>query len=210
MNTLIDISVPLAEGIPTWPGSPGFGVRRHLAIAEGDVANASELHMDVHCGTHVDAPLHFAEGGIDLEGVGLDPFVGDAVVVDLAEHRRIGAAQLDALDVPLGTRRLLLKTPNSGGWHRRRFAPDFSALTLDGAEWAVDHGLHLIGIDYLSIQRYEDGPETHRTLLGGGICILEGLELADVAPGMYELWCLPVRMAGIEAAPARAVLRRKL
>lgn len=209
MSTLIDISVPLSRDIPTWPDSPGFGMRRHLAIGAGDAANASEISMDVHCGTHVDAPLHFAEGGTDLEGVGLGPFVGDAVVADIGGHRRIGAAQLDTLALPSGTRRLLLKTPNSGGWHRRRFEPDFAALTLDGAEWAVARGLDLIGIDYLSIQRYEDGPETHRVLLGGGVCILEGLELAGVAPGRYELWCLPLRMEDAEAGPARAVLRRK-
>lgn len=209
MNNLIDISVPLSEGMSTWPNSPGFAMRRHLAITAGDVANASELCMDSHCGTHIDTPLHFSENGVDLEGVGLDPFIGDAFVADLGEHRRIGAAQLDDIDLPVGARRVLLKTSNSGNWHGREFDPDFSALTLDGAQWIVARGLDLIGIDYLSIQRYEDGPETHQVLLGAGICILEGLELAEVPPGKYELWCLPIRVASAEAAPARAVLRRR-
>jgi arylformamidase len=208
VDEYIDISVPLMSGIPVWPGSPGVELRRHLAIARGDVANASELRTDVHCGTHVDAPLHFVASGDDLEATGLDPFVGDAVVIDVGDARRIEPGDLDAADVPEGTQRLLLKTVSSGGWVDRAFEEDFPALTLAAAEWVVARGVRLVGIDYLSIQRFEDGPETHQALLRNGVCILEGIDLAGVDPGNYELICLPLRLADAEAAPARAILRR--
>jgi arylformamidase len=204
---LLDVSVPLRDGMPCWPTSPGVSLRRHLAIADGDDANASELRTDLHCGTHVDAPLHFVDGGADLEATGLAPFVGPAYVAHVSEARRIGAADLDAAGVPADVERLLLRTANSGGWAERPFDPDFVALSLDGARWIAERGMRLVGIDYLSIQRFEDGPETHRELLGNGVCILEGLELDEAPQGPYELICLPIRLAGAEAAPARVLLR---
>ena len=206
MSDVIDISIVVSESTPVWPGSPGAVLRRHMSIDDGADANASELRMDVHCGTHVDAPLHFIRDGGDLEAVGLDPFVGSAYVAHV-EWVRIGAAELEASGIPAGTERLLLRTASSGGWGSRPFDPDFPALTIDGARWVVARGIKLVGIDCVSIQRFEDGPETHQVLLGNGVCILEGIELLDVSAGPYDLTCLPLRLAA-EAAPARAILRR--
>lgn len=209
MSELIDVSVRVRRDMPCWPTSPGVGIARHLSISAGDDANASELRMDVHCGTHVDAPLHFVDGAADLEATGLDPFVGPAFVADIGDARCIGPEHLDAAGIPDGTERLLLRTLSSGGWDERPFDPDFPALTVEGAGWVVARGLRLIGIDYLSIQRYDDGPETHQVLLGNGVCIVEGLDLAGIDPGPYDILCLPVRLGdGAEAAPARVLLRR--
>jgi arylformamidase len=136
--------------------------------------------------------------------------IGAALVVDTGPADEIDAAVLDALEVPAGTRRLLLRTRNSARPELREppFREDFAALTRDGAEWLVERGIGLIGIDYLSIQRFGDPLDTHHVLFRGGVTILEGLWLAHVDPGRYELVCLPLRLAGCEAAPARAVLRR--
>jgi len=204
-----DISVPLDSCLPTWPGSPGVVTTPRVAIARGDDANVTQLEMDVHSGTHVDAPLHFLDGAESLEELGLEPFIGDSLVVDTGAAREISAAVLDAAAIPQGTLRLLLRTVNSSspGWHVAPFDDDYAALTQDGAEWLVARQVRLVGIDYLSIQRYSEPPEVHRVLLRGGLAILEGLCLADVNPGVYELVCLPMRLAKAEGAPARAILR---
>lgn len=208
MSGYIDISRRLTRDIACWPGSRAFTIHSESAIADGSEANVSALELDAHTGTHVDAPLHFIREGAAIDGVGLDPFVGPAFVADIPGARRIGRAELDAADVPEGTTRLLLRTPNSldDAFVDGPFREDFAALTIDGAEWAVERGLKLVGIDYLSIQRFEDSFDTHRVLLGAGVCILEGLDLREVTPGSYRLVCLPLRLVGTEAAPARAVL----
>ena len=208
MSRWIDISTPIDDRLPIFPGSPGFSTSKILAIADGDDANATRLDTDVHIGTHVDVPRHFVPDGATLDEVGLDPFVGPCVVADLGDSQRIGRPQLEALSVAPGTKRLLLRTSNSLERRLRepRFNPDHAALTAEGARWVVERGLALIGIDYVSIQRYEDPPDTHRILLGAGVAIIEGLDLERVAPGSYQLVCLPVHLVGAEAAPARAVV----
>jgi arylformamidase len=206
--TYFDISRPLQKGIAAWPGSPGFRVFAHQSIADGAEANASGIEMDVHVGTHVDAPAHFIQGGATLDAVGLHPFVGPVYVAAIDTADRIDAAALDAAEIPDGTERLLLRTRNSSDetYLHGPFREDFAALTAEGARWVVERGLALVGIDYLSIQRFADPPDTHRILLGAGVCILEGLDLRAVGPGQYRLICLPLRLVGVEAAPARALL----
>lgn len=203
-----DISVALTGDLPTWPGSPGVTTRLRNSIAAGDVANVTQLSIDVHSGTHVDAPRHFLDRGETLEELGLDPFIGPAVVLDTGPAKEISAAVLDAAMVPVGARRLLLRTRNSSraDLYRSPFDEDYAALTLDGAEWLASKNLCLVGIDYLSIQRYSEPPDVHRALLGAGIAILEGLRLGGVNPGAYELICLPMRLINVEGAPARAIL----
>jgi arylformamidase len=178
-----------------------------MSIERGDAANVTQLSMDVHSGTHVDAPCHFIDTGQSIDELGLDPFVGPAVVLDTGPAKEIDGAVLDAAAIPPDTKRLLLRTVNSSQPARAPFREDYAALTLDGAEWLVDaRDLELVGIDYLSIQRYTEPPDVHQTLLGSGLAILEGLDLRGVAPGAYELVCLPLRLIGVEGAPARAIL----
>jgi arylformamidase len=203
-----DISVTLTDDLPTWPGSPGVLTKLRAAIDEGDEANVTQLNMDVHSGTHVDAPRHFIDHGATVEELGLDPFIGAAVVLDTGSAKKISASVLEEAIIPDGTERLLLRTANSSrpDMYRTPFDEDYAALTLDGAAWLATQDLCLIGIDYLSIQRYSESAEVHRVLLEGGTAILEGLDLTGVAPGRYELICLPIRLAGVDGAPARAIL----
>jgi arylformamidase len=203
-----DISVALETDLPTWPGSPGVLTKLRMAIADGEDANVTQLSLDVHSGTHVDAPRHFGDDGETVEEIGLVPFVGPAVVLDTGSVKEITASVLDAAGMPDETERLLLRTANSlrPDMYQTPFDEDYAALTLDGAEWVAAKRLRLVGIDYLSIQRYSEPPDVHRVLLSAGIPILEGLRLADVTPGAYQLICLPIRLANVEGAPARAIL----
>lgn len=205
--TFIDISMPLRPGMIAWPGSPNVATPRFMAMAEGDSANATHLSLDVHCGTHVDAPLHQIDGAAPMESMALDDLCGPAAVVDVGDVKRIGAEALAAV-VPEGATRVLVKTSNSrGAVPADVFDEDYAALTADASQWLVDHGVVLVGIDYLSIQRFEDDATTHKILLAAPVIILEGLLLKHVDPGDYELLCLPIAVPELEAAPARAVLR---
>jgi len=210
LSDIIDISMPLHPHMPTWPGSVGFRLIRVMRLEAGDPANVSRLGCDVHMGTHVDAPRHFLENGDTVEQLPLETLIGPAVVAYLPGVDAITADDLADLALPSGTKRLLLRTRNSDLWTARvnEFREDYVALTADAARWVVEQGICLIGVDYLSVQCYDDSPLTHQILLEEGIIILEGLNLAGVQPGIYELICLPLRLVGAEAAPARAVLRR--
>ena len=210
LSEIIDISVPLLPQMPVWPGSTGVRIVPIKRMATGDTKNLSRLECDVHTGTHVDAPWHFLENGSTVEQLPLDVMMGEAFVAYLPEVDTITAETLAQVTLPRGTTRLLLRTRNSELWETgvTEFRKDFVALTSDAAQWLVDRGIRLIGVDYLSVHRYGDSPLTHQILLRAGLVIVEGLNLAGVAPGKYELICLPVRLHGADGAPARAVLRR--
>jgi len=169
------------------------------------------ISLGVHAGTHVDAPLHFLPGREDVSNVPFDALLGPCYVAGVSDVSAVSASDLESLSIPPDTTRLLLRTRNSDRWASgaQDFDPDFVALTPEAARWVVDHSIKLIGIDYLSIQRFNDGPETHLILLGAGVVVLEGLCLCGVVQGRYELICLPIKLPGAEGAPARAVLRKK-
>ena len=207
---IIDISVPLVAGMPVWPGDSDVRLVPVRRMAAGDKNNLSRLDCGVHTGTHVDAPWHFLDDGSTVEQLPLDVMMGEAFVAYLAEVDVITAETLARLMLPEGTMRLLLRTRNSELWETgvTEFRKDFVALTSDAAQWLVDAGIRLIGVDYLSVHRYGDGPLTHQILLRAGIVIVEGLNMSGVAAGKYELICLPLCLDGAEGAPARAVLRR--
>jgi arylformamidase len=206
---IFDISVPVSAGMPVWPGDPRVVLERYRTISSGNFSNDSKLACSVHTGTHVDAPAHFIENGKTVESLSLKMLIGPAVVVDLPEADIITPELLDALALAPQTTRLLLKTRNSALWTNPRhdFHQDFVALSPDAAQWIIRRGIGLVGIDYLSIQMFEDAePLTHRTLLAAGVIIVEGLNLQEVTPGNYKLICLPIKLAGSDGAPTRAVL----
>jgi arylformamidase len=210
LSEIIDITVALHAGTPKWPGSAGVELTPTLRLKEGGFSNASRLSCDIHVGTHVDAPRHFIESGSTAEQLPLEVMVGDTFVAYLPEVTEITADILAGLNLPEGMERLLLRTRNSELWAEEttEFVKNYSALTDTGAQWVVEHRIRLIGVDYVSVQRYGDGPLTHQILLEAGVVILEGLNLADVKAGRYELICLPLKLVDAEGAPARAVLRR--
>ncbi len=208
MRDFIDITLPLSGDLPVWPGSTGFDLQQTQSMAAGDRVNETRLETNIHFGTHIDAPLHYIEDGCPVDRLALDVMIGPAVVAYLPSCPAVTASELETLGLPNETKRLLLHTDNSRLWANgeKSFQEDFVALTEDGAQWVVDHGIDLIGIDYLSVQPFSDGPGVHKILLENDTIVLEGLNLNAVEAGCYELVCLPLRLVGAEGAPARAVL----
>lgn len=195
-----DITLPLSERTPAYPGDPPFRLRRVADMARGDPFNLSAVAMSAHAGTHVDAPSHLSLG-MSVDQVPLETLVGPALVADVAGQTRVTSARLEACAIPAETRRLLLKTRGEG----RAQEPAF--LDEDAACWIVRRGIRLLGVDALSGDRPGDlALVAHRVLLEAGVIIVEGLELSGVRPGNYTLVCLPVKLQGSEGAPARAVL----
>jgi arylformamidase len=206
---ILDISVPISPTLPVWPGDSAIVLEQFRAISKGDSSTDSRLACSVHAGTHVDAPAHFIENGATVEQLPLDVLIGKATVVERLNDNIITPEIIEAQTLSAETERLLFKTKNSALWTdpAHQFNPDFVALSAESARWIVNQGIKLVGIDYLSIQMFKDiEPMTHRILLEAGIIILEGLNLQEVSPGEYQLFCLPLKLAGSEGAPARAVL----
>lgn len=202
-----DVSVPLRPGMPTYAGEPGPQLEHLKQISRGDSANVTALSLGSHTGTHVDAPQHFLDGRSTVEAMPLEALVGPAQVIELTEPRHITAADLEAASIPSGTTRLLLKTPNSRFWDDDEFHADFVGLTGDAAEWLVARGFVLVGIDYLSIERFRSPDhEVHKILLEANAVIVEGLDLRAVPPGEYTMACAPLKVVGADGAPARVFL----
>lgn len=205
---LIDISVPLNPELPVWPGEAPPVIRRTASMKNGDPYNISRLELGSHTGTHIDAPLHFVDDAKTTLEIPLEKLTGPCQVVDMIGKSRITAADLEALHLPKATEKILFKTDNSRLWDnpRHTFFEDFCALTADAAQWVVDHHIHLVGIDYMSIQLYHDSIDTHVILLSNEVVIVENLDLRKVTPGLYRLICLPLKIEGVEGTLARAVL----
>ncbi len=205
----IDISLPVNSTLPIWPNSPNIELRRNLDIDKGDQVNDTSISFSVHTGTHIDAPLHHIKDGRSVDLISPSVLIGPAYVIDIPNVETITQDILEKTSLPSDTKRLLLRTRNSEFWRKgvQGFQKDFVALTPDAAHWIIDRGIVLVGIDYLSVQGFSDGPETHLILLKSDVVILEGVNLAEVTQGFYELYCLPIKLQGIEAAPARAILK---
>lgn len=209
MTKIWDITVPFRTDLPLWPGDPQPSMTPMKSMSGGYRCNVTRLDTGVHFGTHLDAPCHFIEGTNGVDSLDLDVLVGECVVGEIPDEMEITPSHLDALDLPPGTKRLLLKTRNSALWDtpNHEFFKEFSALTADAAEWVVARGIRLIGIDYLSIQLFADEVSTtHHVLLGAEVIIVEGLDLRKVQPGAYRLTCLPMKLKNADGAPVRAIL----
>ncbi|GAP15349.1 kynurenine formamidase [Longilinea arvoryzae] len=209
----IDISVSIRPDLPVWKGDPAVSILRESSIAGGDAANITHLNMGAHTGTHVDAPLHFLDGRRGVDRLDLDVLVGPAWVAEFGSTHEITAADFEKAEIPVGTARLILKTRNSRLWSEKPtvFDEDFIGISLDGAEWLVQRGVRLVGIDYLGVERSDSvsrGAPVHKRLLSAEIILVEGLDLSEVQPGAYGLMCLPVKIRDADGAPCRAILTR--
>ncbi len=207
-----DISVPLANEMPTYPGDPGIQVTASASLANGDSANVTHLNFGAHTGTHVDAPAHFIEGASKVDSMDLETLIGPAKVVEVPSTNLSIGLDLITQHCTSNDTRILFKTRNSSFWKDSNlaFRKDFTYLEFEAAQELVRLGVKLVGIDYLSIEQFgEKDHPTHLSLLSKGIVILEGLNLNEVPPGEYELICLPLRVSSGkgDGAPARAVLR---
>lgn len=208
---IFDISIPISTDMPVWPGDPGVMITKSSSLEEGENANVSHLSLGVHTGTHVDAPLHFLIDGESLDKIPLERFVGDAQVFEVPAADLVTAGILSNLNLTIKADRVLFKTKNSGIWESevKAFKEDFVAFTPDAAEFLVNQGVSLVGIDYLSIAPFGDSTPTHKIFLEAGVVLLEGIDLSGVSPGEYTLFCLPLKIQGVEGAPVRAILVEK-
>jgi len=165
--------------------------------------------MGTHSGTHIDPPAHFFDGTATVDRIELSLLCGPAFVAEINAVERIGREHLEAAKIPPGVRRLILKTSNSskGLMSRPDFDANFVSLSPAGARWIVDHGVQIVGVDYLSVEAHSDlNHDTHRVLLGNRLSVLEGLDLGNIDPGHYLLFALPLKIARGDGAPVRAVL----
>jgi arylformamidase len=209
---LYDISVPLSSKTPTYPGDPKIEIEQWSGLEKGDAANVSMLHLGAHSGTHVDAPAHFIVGASRVESLPLDVLIGEAEVIAVPKELDVIDEAFVSTNVKPRTKRVLFKTRNSTYWQNNltEFQFHYTSISHQAASLLAQLEIKLVGIDYLSIEKFKsEKHETHLNLLSKGVVILEGLDLSDVSPGLYELICLPLRIAGGDGdgAPARAVLR---
>jgi arylformamidase len=207
MATFYDVSVPIYTGGLTYPGNPDIAIAPHQEVSKGASANVSSVSFGSHTGTHVDAMKHFFDDGTPVDALPLEVLMGPAVLLAVPDGvMAVGEADLRAHDLA-GQQRVLIRTRNSGFIRNRDFVRDYTYLAPDGAAYLASLGVKLVGIDYLSIEQFHSGHHmTHRTLLERGIVIVEGLDLSVPPPGRYDLRVLPLRLAGLDGAPARAVL----
>lgn len=207
MSRIYDISVPIRSGGLAYPGNPEIDISLQQAVAKGASANVSLVRFGSHTATHADASRHFFDDGQPVDEIPLDRLIGPALLIKFPDNvMAIGAAELRAQPIK-GHKRILLGTRNSALLSQRDFVKDYTYLAPDGAQFLVDEGVELVGIDYLSIEQFHSGHHrTHRTLLEKSVVIVEGLDLSAPSPGEYRFICLPLRIEGCDGAPARAVL----
>lgn len=205
---LYDISLTLSSDMPVWPGDAPFQMERMSKIEDGHHANVSQLRMSAHFGTHVDAPYHFLANGKTVEQLSLSDLNGRVYIAHLPELDLITADVLERAEIPPRTRRILFRTRNSNLWAKgeKQFQKNYVALSADGAQYLVDRGFRLVGIDYLSVAPFGNSQEVHQILLKAGVIIVEGLDLSQVSQGRYTLYCLPLKIDGADGTPTRAIL----
>ena len=207
--TIYDISLTISPNLPTWPSDPALELEQIEFMDKGAQANVTRISAAVHLGTHVDAPHHFLNDGRTVENLPLDVLTGPCYVTQLPDGvEAITSEVLDRSEISADMKRVLFGTRNSHLWARgeSKFQTDFVAITEDGAEWLVERGIQLVGVDYLSVAPYGDSVPTHTVLLKAGVVVVEGLNLSQVVRGFYDLYCLPLKIAGSDGAPARAIL----
>lgn len=204
-----DLTLTISSDIPVWPGDPPVDLKRVSKIGDGANANVSHINMSVHTGTHVDAPYHFFENGETVENLPLKILIGRAYVVHLPDKIELITTEiLENANIPPRTRRVLLRTRNSTLWAKGNlpFQEDFVAIDEDAASYLVKRGVKLVGVDYLSVAPYKNSAPTHKILLEAGVVVVEGLDLSSVSQGRYNFYCLPLKLANSDGAPARAIL----
>lgn len=202
------MTVPLRTGMVRWPDNPPVQVRRVLDLRRGDPCTLTALSLGVHSGTHMDAPLHFLRTGLGIDAMPVDAGVGRAQVIAIEDPALITVEELRRHRIRRG-QRIVFKTRNSPRcWKTDRFLKDFVSLSEAAARWLVARRVRTVGIDYLSVAGYESDTATiHTILLKAGIWIIEGLNLSRVRPGAHDMLCLPLKIAGGDGAPARALLK---
>lgn len=212
MQKIYDISLPITQNLPVWPGDPKVTIRQMSALEQGDSYNLSQIRMSVHTGTHIDAPLHFLQHGKSIGEIHFDKLIGKVLVMEIGEDVDVISRTVlehhpqieDLRTIP----KILFKTRNSTllkEWGDQ-FNPEYVALDASGAQFLSEFHLDMIGVDTLSVAAYNDEMIPHQILLEKEIVLLEGINLSEVPAGIYILYCLPINLVNCEGAPARAIL----
>src|SRR5438874_12511713 len=207
---IYDVTIPISNTMPVWPGDPAvqLSAKSHQSRDKTHTVRLTAIEMGSHTGTHMDAPLHMVEGGKPLNEVSLETLTGNVTVFEIDGVRSVGRRQLEPLSWG-GVERVLFKTENSRHWADGKFYEDFVYLDPDGAEFLVERGIRLVGIDYLSIDKFKSESHTsHFVLLTKDIVVLEGLNLNAVPAGEYTLLALPLNLQDADGAPTRVVLMK--
>lgn len=204
----IDVTVPIYNGLVHWPGDPPVSIQHVNDMEKGAGNNISQICLGSHTGTHADAPRHFLRDGRNISTMPLDQMMGAARVIEIRHPEYITPEELSSYNLRKGER-ILFKTRNSShAWHKDTFDENFVSIAREAADFLAKKALRVIGIDYLSVGGFkDDGAYIHRTLLGSGIWLIEGLDLSKVSPGKYYLVCLPLNLEFGDGAPVRAILK---
>lgn len=216
-GVIYDISIPVSSQTPCWPGDPAIQIERSLDLAKGDSATVSQLRLGSHTGTHVDAFSHFKPDGKTLDQMDLARYIGRALVVEIEDPEKVTLGELQRCPSFMDlrkTERVLFKTANSRQqWYQEPFNEHFCHISPNAARFLIELGIKLVGIDSLSVEAYhaknlygEEAP-THHLFMDAGVYIVEGLNLANIQPGWYEMICLPLALKDGDGSPARVVLR---
>lgn len=201
-----DISQRIHGSIPRWPGEPAIALTRHAEIGPDCPVNVGAVSLPLHTGTHADAPLHYSNSGAASAECELEPYIGRCVVIhvtDPGNQVEIEDCDWSAID---GHTRVLIRT--YANFPHDHWDSHFKAVAPNVIERLASMGVQLIGVDTPSLD-----PETsktmdaHHAVLAADMRIIEGLVLDDVEPGEYELVALPLKLAGADASPVRAILR---
>jgi len=205
---IYDVSVQLSNDLPVWPSGPPIRLEStpHLSRDKSYTIHETFIHISSHMGTHIDAPYHFVENGKRLNEIPLERLVGKATVVEILGVRSIGERELRPLKW-VGVERVLFKTENSKHWHDGSFYEEFVYLEPEGARFLIERGIQLVGIDYLSIEKFRAEKHlTHFALLEKDVVVIEGLDLSHVGPGEYSMVALPLNLLGTDGGPTRVIL----
>ncbi|MDA8401384.1 MAG: cyclase family protein [Deltaproteobacteria bacterium] len=206
----IDVSMDIEDGMLHWPSDPEVEIDDYSDIKKGAASNNSKITCGVHTGTHMDAPRHFIDDGAGVDKFNLNTLIGQCRVIDVpVDISPISKEFLEPINIKNGDR-ILFKTKNSEWINNgaRNFHTDYVCVNPEAAKYMVEKGVILVGIDYLSVEGYHVGHDTHKTLLGAGVIVIEGLNLFNVSAGDYKLIALPVKIKDSNGAPARVILEK--
>ena len=205
---IYDVSVPIRNGMPVWPSDPPLTLttKGNPSRDKSHTIHVTTIDMGSHTGTHIDAPFHFIEGGRKLHEIPLEDLIGPVTVIQIAGVPSIQRKHLENLDWS-DVQRVLFKTDNSEHWNDGNFYEDFVYIEPEAAECLVQQGVRLVGIDYLSIDKYKSEKHpTHFVLLPNNVIVIEGLNLSAVPPGLYQMVALPLNLQSGDGAPTRVIL----
>lgn len=205
---IYDVSVPITTTMPVWPSDPpvNLTLNSHPARDKSHTIRVTKIEMGSHTGTHIDAPWHMVDGGRRLNEIPMETLVGPAVVCEIPGVPSIARAAVEKLNFD-GLPRVLFKTNNSQHWSDGKFYEQFVYLEPEAAEFLVAQGIKLVGIDYLSIDRFQSEKHpSHFVLLGRNVVIIEGLNLNRIKPGKYHMTALPLNLQDVDGAPTRVIL----